>query len=193
MASLKRTVLAHFLFGDSGQLIPEFDAFASGFNYRIKDDTRFSDVSPSFGLAYNISNPYLMQLMGDFSSKEMLVFMYNRRVEEPEDVHRVLQFMEYPHGEICRDPMIWTRAHSRLKERLISAFEYQMTRYVIGTGHPNHASIRGQIVDDDQFAVDEKDGTLRARLLLSAVTGVDLLPTDPGFKIKVGLRCLFVS
>lgn len=131
--------------------------------------------------------------MGDFSSKEMLRFMYNRHVEDMADVHRVLQFMEYPHGETCRDPTIWTRAHRMLKERLVSAFEYQMTRYLTGSGHPDHASIRGQIVDDDQFAVDQGDGTLRARLLLSAVTGVDLLPTDPEFKIKVGLRCILVS
>lgn len=130
--------------------------------------------------------------MGDFSSKEILVFLYNRRVEEPEDVHRVLQLMEYPCEETHKDSTIWTRVHSRLKERLVSAFEYQMTRYLIGTGHPNHASIRGQIVDEDQFVVDQGDRTLRARLLLSAVTGVDLLPTDPNFKIKVGMHYLSV-
>lgn len=54
MASLKKTVLSHFIFGDSGKLIPELEAFASGFNYCIRDETMFSDVSPSFDRVYHV-------------------------------------------------------------------------------------------------------------------------------------------
>ena len=69
-------------------------------------------------------------------------------------------------------------------------FEERLLRYLRGTGHPDHPDVIA-VVGVEEYSRSLGDPVLRSRLFLHTVSGSDLVPLDPNWKLRVSVP-LFV-
>ena len=63
-------------------------------------------------------------------------------------------------------------------------FEDRMRFYLSQPGHPEEPEIQ-LMVGESRYTREKNDVLVRARLLLTMMTGSDLVPVDPTFRLKV--------
>ncbi|KAI0683562.1 hypothetical protein C8Q76DRAFT_804192 [Earliella scabrosa] len=66
-------------------------------------------------------------------------------------------------------------------------FEERLLRYLRGTGHPDHPDVIA-VVGVEEYSRSLGDPVLRSRLFLHTVSGSDLVPLDPNWKLRIKFR-----
>ena len=66
-------------------------------------------------------------------------------------------------------------------------FRDYLEEYLRGSGHPDHPDVIAA-VGEEEFRARVGDPLLRARLFLHMMSGSDLVPVKPDWKLEVGLE-----
>ncbi|KAI0059706.1 hypothetical protein BV25DRAFT_1901442 [Artomyces pyxidatus] len=164
--ALFRGVVASVLLGKSYVWNhPDFEAFAQGF------DILFSANPGSDSVVKLFSSRNHVQL-----DPETLIYtLYNRTVQNASSLVTHLAFSS--------DDVSGSETNAQFEE----LFQYSLIRYLKGSGHPDHVLLRqthpslydGQESGDLALAL-----SLRARLLLIALTDSDLAPVGEDWNLK---------
>ncbi|KAL7277990.1 hypothetical protein ACG7TL_007943 [Trametes sanguinea] len=141
----------------------------------------------SEGLHHVLAPGSLLDIAFLGRSAAYLAFMYDRRLH---DVKLLLEHLEFNSAvkvseqamlTIADDDEMSTTTWDLLYEDL---FASRLSEYLQGFGHPNHPHIV-ELLDHTTITAAADDGLLRARAFLQLMSGSDLLPTNPDWKLKV--------
>ncbi|KAJ2973809.1 hypothetical protein NUW54_g11995 [Trametes sanguinea] len=150
-----------------------------------KDVSTHPDILAfSKGLHHVLAPGSLLDIAFAGRSSEYLAFMYDRRLHK---VSVLIDHLEFRSGvkapetiPVDDDPIIGDATWDAIyKER----FTTRISEYLQGCGHPNHPHITA-LLDPASFAAAEGDSLLHARGFLQLMSGSDLLPTNPSWKLK---------
>lgn len=103
--------------------------------------------------------------------------LYSRAVKSPHDVARLVTYSS------ALESTAASPADRKIEELYKDMFECRLLHWLHGPGHPNHHLLRDAMQLDDNSRGDPT--TLRARLLLKAVTESEELPVDPSWRLEV--------
>ncbi|KAH9918446.1 uncharacterized protein B0H18DRAFT_668279 [Fomitopsis serialis] len=148
----------------------ELQAFRQGFNLELAtNDALGGDLRQ---LTELFSRPVAVSGDRTVALDPVVIIrtLYNRTVDQPQDVARIISF-EFTLGGL-------PNSERTLYERI---FKFRLLRWLHGHGHPDHHLVRDTLLMDHEYG---DPTTLRARLLLQAVTECQDLPVDPGWRIE---------
>lgn len=101
---------------------------------------------------------------------QLFQLMFNRQLQKAEDIIDRLEFRA-------------VREDDELCDLAAGIFEYRVVQYLRGVGHP--ASSRGKLVSEEEWLAKQHCPAIRAQLLLKTMSDSLLLPTTPGWRLKV--------
>ncbi|KAJ3010068.1 hypothetical protein NUW54_g885 [Trametes sanguinea] len=122
------------------------------------------------------------------STRDHLAFLYDRQLKDVDDLIAHLEFkpaakpghaawLSDGDSDTSIDDADWDVINEDL-------FMMRLREYLRGKGHPNHPYIQ-ELVAPEVIAAAADDELLRARAFLQMMSGSDLLPADPNWKLKV--------
>ena len=114
----------------------------------------------------------------------MVNLSYTRHAKTPDDIIRHIAFPSAPsfsHREQALETI------DPDYQDYQAMFQAAMLRYLHGVGHPDHPSIHAILGDNEAVSLAgiATEATLRCNLLLIAMTGCDLIPSDPMWELTV--------
>ncbi|KAL7283534.1 hypothetical protein ACG7TL_002968 [Trametes sanguinea] len=140
----------------------------------------------SQGLHHVLAPGSLLDIAFAGRSSEYLAFMYDRRLHQVAVLLEHLEFrstakptftmVDAVDDEHAIDDGSWDLIY---EER----FRTRLCEYLQGCGHPDHPHIVA-LLDPSVIAAAAGDSLLRGRAFLQLMSGSDLLPVDPGWKLK---------
>jgi hypothetical protein len=104
------------------------------------------------------------------SFKALIGGIYNRRIEQVEDILTHLQF---------RAPANFDKVEGLRRD----IFQLRFLRWIRGVGYPR--SVRGKFVSAKEFKAQRKNKLLRAEAFLYSMTGMHVIHPDPEFVLTV--------
>ncbi|KAJ8690698.1 hypothetical protein PTI98_012104 [Pleurotus ostreatus] len=158
---IERSLLCYLLFGSKDvSHHPDYLAFCNGFNLQISDDLSVLDTFV-------------------WSSKGLLAYLYNRRLDSPDTL--------FKHLELGRQTCLGSHTTATTNQCDIGKrFMDHLQRYISGVGHVEHHWTRPFLVETD-VAAKKHDLLLRSRLLLATLTGSNKIPTADNWSLTFNM------
>ncbi|TFY54611.1 hypothetical protein EVJ58_g8761 [Rhodofomes roseus] len=167
-----RQLVCATVLGKTTANAPELEAFRNGFTVQFgaADVERFCDL---FAKPVSVTGGSRTASLDPFVVVQTL---YSRTIKSPQDVARLMTY-----APSMLESLASTPAERKIQELYEDMFECRLLRWLYGQGHPDHSMLR-----DAPVVLDCSDPTtLRARLLLKAVTESEELPVDPNWRLDV--------
>ncbi|KAH9833487.1 uncharacterized protein C8Q71DRAFT_909529 [Rhodofomes roseus] len=164
-----RQLICSIVLGKVATSAPELQAFRQGFDIDIATrDALGADLQHFTEL---FSKPVLVSGGQSAILDPVVVIrtLYDRTVAGPQDVARLITFEFTPGG---------AQSERSLCERIV---KFRLLRWLHGHGHPDHPLVHNTMLLDHEYG---DPATLRARLLLQAVTECQDLPVDPLWRLQ---------
>ncbi|KAI9062194.1 hypothetical protein FKP32DRAFT_1604397 [Trametes sanguinea] len=143
----------------------------------------------SEGLHHVLAPGSLLDIAFLGRSAAYLAFMYDRRLH---DVALLLEHLVFNSAVKVSEQAILTITDDDDGDEMSTTtwdllyedlFATRLSEYLQGFGHPNHPHIV-ELLDHATITAAADDGLLRARAFLQLMSGSDLLPTNPDWKLK---------
>ncbi|KAJ7723861.1 hypothetical protein B0H14DRAFT_2641671 [Mycena olivaceomarginata] len=133
----------------------------------------FNGAHQGFNIALGKKKKQTMIGHCDLDSFKALVGgIYNRRIEQVEDILTRLQF---------RAPANFDKVEGLRRD----IFQLRFLRWIRGVGYPR--SVRGKFVSAKEFKAQRKNKLLRAEAFLYSMTGMHVIHPDPEFVLTIDL------
>ncbi|OSC97351.1 hypothetical protein PYCCODRAFT_1471873 [Trametes coccinea BRFM310] len=171
LQGIELLLVSEMLLGDKNLAHhPDLEAFASGMSIVLAPGTTLRMIFDMEG-----------------TTRDHLTFLYDRQLKDVADLIAHLEFktaaksghaawLSDGDSDASIDDADWDVINEDL-------FAMRLFEYLRGIGHPNHPYIQ-ELVAPEAIAAAADDTLLRARAFLQMMSGSDLLPANPDWKLK---------